>query len=176
MDKINMSDFLQTKKIIFEDGDAKIIKPQINGEISINEFNETMIQDIQNNVINKLTDKEIKNDSYFTYKIFPYIANVNMNINYKQFETLINNPKRPFSLLLEMVVNEIDEMFETAKDLTRINGKAETFKEKNKDLFQIEELSKEKREEELIKELTNNYNNKEIRNQILNEINKLREE
>lgn len=175
MSKINMSDFLQTTKMVIKDGEAVIEKPKINGEVSINEFNVELAEKIQKEVMDKITNEELTNDEYFTYKIFPYIANINMDITFEQFQLLMKKRKRPFTLLLDMVIGEMNEMFEAAKDITNMNEKAKTFQEINQDLFIEKKISKEQREDELLEELSKCYHDKEKRDKILMELNELRE-
>lgn len=172
---IKMSDFLQKTKIVIKDGETELIKPVINGEIEINEFDSEVIERIQKEVLNKITDEQLKNDKYFTYRIFPYIAKVEMDIKYEDFLKLVEKPKRPFSLLLEMVTDEMNEMFESAKDVSRINDKVIAMRENNKDLFNNPENIKEEEINKLMIELQKNYTDKEKRDEILNQINKIRE-
>lgn len=178
MDKINMSSFTNKTKLVFKNGKPEIIKPELNGEISIQELNDETTKKIQEEILSKLSDKELKNDNYFTYKVFPYIANINMDITFEEFENLVKRPKNHFELLLEMVMSEINEMFKTGENILRINQKAQDLKNNNKALQEneaLKKLQKDKELEKLLADLKLNIMNKEKKDEILDKINELRE-
>lgn len=175
--QVKMSDFLNKKRIVIIDGEATVVEPKVNGEIEVNTFNAKIVERIQKEVFNKLTDEEIKNDKIFTYNAFPILTNIQNDITIEQFEELMETPRRPFSLILNMVTDEINNIFDAMKDYKNMDSKLNKIKNENEEIFkQIEQPVKTKEEqlEDLYKELQNNFSNREKRDEILNKINVLR--
>lgn len=146
-----MSNCLIKRKIRIINGEPTLIQPQMleDIDIDINALDEELFKRIQSEVLDKMTQEQLKDEKYFTYKIFPYIVNIDMDINYKEYLSLMSNPPKVFSFLLEMVVDEINDLFETGKELQKISDKVENIKENNKEIFKEIEIKKDNEDDEL---------------------------
>lgn len=176
--QVKMSDFLNKKKIVILDGEATVVEPKVNGEIEVNTFTAKIVERIQKEVFEKLTDEEIKNDKIFTYHAFPILTNIQNDITIEQFEELMKTPRRPFSLVLDMVTDEINNIFDAMKDYKKMDSKLNKIKSENEEMLkQIEQTvikTKGEQLEDLYKDLERNFSNREKRDEILNQINSLR--
>lgn len=182
--KVNMSDFLGGKTIKYINGEPTIEEKKINGDIEVNEINGVLLETINKNVISKISDEELKDEEYLTYLLFPYITNINMDVDKDTFVNILKFPKPQFTLVFKMVIEEINNMFESAQKINEIKEDINKMADKNsalKDTLELIKLENEqknvKSKDELIEEMMQKYfelkGNIEERDKILQEITKL---
>lgn len=182
---LKMSMFLKSKKIILEGDFATISRPtdELNGEIEIKAINQKIIKQIQEETSSNISDIEKMDTVDFAYKIFPIITNIEMDIDLEDFKLLIDFPRKPFSLVWNLILEEITDVFDSIKSTKKINEKTENIFKENKEF--IESVKEIKQHEKAIKtnklellynELENNFKDREKRDFILKQINELKEE
>ncbi len=150
-----MSNCLVKRKIRIINGEPVLVQPQLleDIDIDINVLDESLFKKIQGEVLDKMTKEQLADEKYFTYKIFPYLVKIEMDISYKEYLSLMSNPPKVFSFLLEMVVDEINDLFETGKELQKVSDKVENIKENNKQLFEDIEIVKQDEEDDELEQI-----------------------
>lgn len=182
--KVNMSDFLGGRVIKYINGEPMVEEKKLNGDIEIKELNGYLLEKINSEVISKITDEELKDDEYVTYLLFPYITNINMDVDKETFLGILKFPKPQFAIVFKMIMEEINSMFESAQKISEIKEDINKLVEQNtmiKDNIELmnfeneQKLKKSKEDEieELMERLPKVKDNPEERRNILKRINEL---
>lgn len=173
MENFKISEFNKTEKIIFQDGEL-IKKPaEINGEINLYNLDADRIKIINEKVIQKLSNNV--SEVELAYNLLPYLGTVDVDVSLNEFDALQSNTLfRNF--ITEISIN-ISNLF---KKLKESENKLNDMIEQNPELKQIAEKKKIKTKDEIIDDLMNKLleakGDVKKRDNILAEINKIRDE
>jgi len=143
---MKLSNFLIEKKIIFDGGEIpKITSPSLEGEITIHNLTKDRIELMNKEVIQKFKGKE--SDEMLTYKLFPYITDLEVDVSFEVFQDMLSlPPSNAFAVLLDAVIDSMNDLFKKAETVTNSNNKAKEMmknemavpKEKTKEEIKIE--------------------------------------
>ena len=142
---LKLSNFLQTRKIIFTENGVEYIEPKIEGEIIPYILDDERIKMIMNEV----PEKDNKGDK-FMYKLLPLIMSVENDITFEEYIGLISVPRNGFENLLDLTTSLMSELFERVKNLGKLDEKINSIKGKHEDLFkliELEEIVEEKKDD-----------------------------
>lgn len=169
---MKLSQFKVSKKVTFINGVAITEDNNINGEIEFYNLDRDRAIQIQKEVFPQLG--EGKNDDKFAYLVFPFLTNIEVDVDLEEFIQMVNSPSLAFSSVLEILVETINETFNTLEQNSRLGEKINTVTEKHPEIFKKEETIEEKILR-LDKELDMEKDFKKKR-MLFNELSKLHEE
>lgn len=166
---IKFSELEVKKQIKIVEGKAELVESKINGEINIKPFTQELIKQVNDEVMQKLNGNET--DQEIAYKLFPYLMDIEMDVNYEKFIEIIEQPNEIIALIYETLMNIFEQLINLVKKNTEINEKA------NKLMEQLPENDLIKIKEEQLNKLYNALNQAktlEEKNKIFDEISKLK--
>lgn len=118
---MNFSDLLHEKKIKIVNGVAEMVYPEINGEITFKSFNLKLAKKIQSEVIVKMTGKETEEE--ITYKILPYLVDINMDISFEQFIDAMTSENEVVLLIYDGVIDILNKIISNKEKVEKTNKK-----------------------------------------------------
>lgn len=139
---MKLSQFKVSKKVTFVNGVAMIEDNNINGEIEFYNIDRDRAIQIQNEVFPKLGKD--KKDDQFAYLVFPFLTNIEVDIELDEFIKMVNSPSLAFSSILEILVETINETFDIVEKNAKIENKINIITEKHPEAFVKEETVEEK--------------------------------
>ena len=139
---MKLSQFKVSKKVTFVNGVALIDENNINGEIEFYNLDKDRAIQIQNEVFPQLG--EDKNDDKFAYLVFPFLTNIEVDIELDEFIKMVNSPSLAFSSILEILVETINETFDIVEKNAKLESKINTITEKHPEVFERKETIEEK--------------------------------
>ncbi|MCD3245330.1 hypothetical protein FDF96_04665 [Clostridium botulinum] len=121
---IKFSELEIKKQIKIIDGKAELVESKINGEIKVKPFTQDLISQINECVIQKLKGDET--DQELAYKLFPYLLEIEMDVDYEKFIEIIEQPNEIINLIYETLMDSFAKMIELTKQVNKVNDKANT--------------------------------------------------
>ncbi|MBM7869236.1 hypothetical protein JOC70_000705 [Clostridium pascui] len=166
MERINLSDFKAISKFNFVNGMFNKVKKNLeNKELEFFGVNEDAVK--------SLTERKISNnDIEFLYGIIPIISNVNVDINFEEFEKMCRCPSPQFTDYIALLLQHFKELYTSASKLNNLEAEvSSSLKELNIELEEaISVKTKEELLEELYTQLSDSKNDKAKRKEILKQI------
>lgn len=135
---MNLSDFLKTKQLVFNNGKVEVINNLSFGEIEFYELTADKINEIKTGVIEKLNDNYDK--ELFLFDILPFICSVNRDITFEQFKKLVSAPSVQFTYFLESIIDIVNNLFDLAERAGVLNNKVNDLKARQPELLREETL------------------------------------
>lgn len=139
---MKLSDFLKTKKVVFENGEVKIINNLIDGDIEFYNLNTDTLITIKENIIDKMN--ETYTQERCLYDIIPYVCNIERDIELDVFINMLKSPTVQFSYISESLIEITNNIFTLAKRTNDLIDKVENMKNTIPELFIKEETIEEK--------------------------------
>lgn len=142
---LKLSNFLQTRKIIFTKNGVEYMEPKIEGEIIPFVLDDERIKMI----MKEIPEEDNKGDK-FMYKLLPLIMSVENDIEFEEFVGLVATPRNGFENILNLATSLVTDLFERVENMGRLDDKINSIKGKHEDLFkliELEELVEEKKED-----------------------------
>jgi hypothetical protein len=160
---MKLSQFGINKTIKFVNDEVQIEEDQIN-EINFYNLTYDIIESINNNVIQKLNGAET--DEELTFKIIPYICDLEMDKPFEYFINLSKVPPKQFTYFLEAVIDIVNDLFDASERLPELQKKTEKLNSKMPAMKE----TKEQKLEKLYNELSIVGISKEKRKSLIKEI------
>ncbi|MCD3329281.1 hypothetical protein [Clostridium botulinum] len=156
---IKFSELEIKKQIKIIDGKAELVESKINGEIRIKPFTQDLISQINESIIQKLKGNET--DQELAYKLFPYLLEIEMDVDYEKFLEIIGQPNEIINLIYETLMDSFAKIIDLTKQASKVNDKAnELLKQIPQDIAVNKEVELDKLYNELNQAKTTNEKNK----------------
>lgn len=155
-----------SKILSFKDGEVTSdSNKKINGDIEFYELGIEKLIDINEKVVSKINPNI--EDERFAFMLLPEICNVEIDITYEQFAEMIETPSRQFVKFMELALNAIADIFDTADSVKNINEYVD--KMSKLEVETPRELTKEEKLENLYNEL-DKATDKETKRELIKQI------
>ncbi|MCD3321818.1 hypothetical protein G8V07_15240 [Clostridium botulinum D/C] len=156
---IKFSELEIKKQIKIIEGKAELVESKINGEIRVKSFTQDLISQINASIIQKLKGDET--DQELAYKLFPYLLEIEMDVDYEKFLEIIEQPNEIINLIYETLMDSFAKIIDLTKQASKVNDKAnELLKQIPQDIAVNKEVELNKLYNELNQAKTTNEKNK----------------
>jgi len=141
---MKLSQFKVSKKVTFVNGVANIEDNNINGEVEFYNLDKDRAIQIQNEVFPKLGDNKEKANDKLMYLIFPFLTNIEVDVNEEVFTKMVHSPSLSFSSILDVLVETINEIFDIAEKNAKTENKINKIAENHPEILQKKETLEDK--------------------------------
>jgi len=155
MERINLSDLKAVSRYIFIDNIFSKVEEKLQGK-------ELEFYSLNGEDMKTLSEgKKDGSDLEFIYKIIPMISNVNVDVDFKDFEKMSKYPSLAFASYYKSLINEVGNLFKTVNQINELdrdvkNTAKDLGLEEVKEIENVEEVKEiiiEKTTEEKIDDL-----------------------
>jgi hypothetical protein len=128
---MKISEFKINKKIIFNNGQVKVEKNNLNNkEVDFKELDLTLLKGLQDGILSKISDS--KDNTEVLFLTIPYLTDLEMDISFEEFKKMLELPSKEFCQLCEAIIDEINLIIETSKSIEQLNKKSLSIEKKAK--------------------------------------------
>lgn len=111
MERINLSDFKSISKFKFVNGMFNKVEKKL-------EDKELEFFGVSEDTVKSLTEKKISNDDIeFLYQLIPIISNVNLDVEFTEFQKMCKCPSPQFADYIELLLQHFKELYTTTSKL-----------------------------------------------------------